>query len=327
MKYLYIMLLTCGLYARPSHHLPPHTDEPINELSKFSPWYTGTLLATSGYNEPPGEVDIQGYLFFSDTYGKYDSNESFGASEIEFKPVFFFETGITSFCDLNIVIQSPYTKKGSQKAFGYGDTSIALGWQVAKENPHSAKPAVRILTGELFPTGKYRNLDEQKKGIDATGAGSFQTTMLISITKILYWFYNHPLQYRFNFAYVIPANVHVTNFNAYGGGFNTDGTVKPGQSLLAIFAVEYSLNQNWVLATDISYTYTFKTTFSGIAGTTVTGAQASVNAPASQSLILTPTIEYNFSLNLGALLSSWFTVWGKHTDKFGGAAFSVTYVF
>ena len=128
-----------------------------------------------------------------------------------------------------------------------------------------------------------------------------------------------------NLGYGIHSNVKVTGFNAYGGGFNASGTVKPGMSTFALLALEYSFTQKIAFAMDILYNYIDKTTFSGNPGTNLDGTIASNSVGSSQQLSLTPGLEYNFNKNIGLLLSSWFTVNGRNATDFAGGALLLTY--
>src|ERR1700722_16198622 len=57
---------------------------------KVGPWFTGTLLSTSGHVVPVGYYNIEPYLFVTDQYGRYN-NEWHGEKEpreIRVRPLF-----------------------------------------------------------------------------------------------------------------------------------------------------------------------------------------------------------------------------------------------
>src|SRR5690606_33928892 len=106
------------------------------------------------------------------------------------------------------------------------------------------------------------------------------------------------------------------SFNSYGGGFGTKGRVHPGGSFQADFGLEVALTQNWVLANDLVYTFQNATHFSGNPGTVSPGgAPASVRSPYSDNLSLAPAIEYNFNSNLGLLVGTQFSVYGRNSSN------------
>jgi hypothetical protein len=140
---------------------------------------------------------------------------------------------------------------------------------------------------------------------------------------------------RFNASYAFAPPVHVRNFNAYGGGFGTDGTIYPGNIFTSLIGLELSLSQNWVLALDMEYQHTNKNRFSGEVGTAnlITPViqqgplLAAIGSPSSESFSMAPAIEYNWSESLGLIAGAWFTVAGRNASQFVSwtAAFNYYY--
>lgn len=301
----------------------------IFALKTYQPWYTGPLIASDGSNLAPGFVNVQPYLFFKDTYGEY--NKAWGhhsnPSTFTFKAEMYFQTGITKWLDVAIIANSFFKEKEGKTAFDVGDTSVEFGLQLLRGKDLTAIPYVRLIIEEVFPTGKYNNLNPTKEGIDATGSGSYETIFNLIFQKTVFWFTNHPIRWRTNAAYTYSTKVSVKNFNVYGGGFGTRGKVAPGGVITGILAFEFSFNQRWVFAMDTVYVYARKTTFKGTPGLTSEGTAASNSTGSSDTTSLAPVLEYNFNENFGILAGSHFTIRKRNATKFTSGIISATYTF
>lgn len=338
-----IVAFSCiqGLYAETTSDKkkPPSREAIQKELaqaekdfqdaqSMFNPWYTGPLLAPSAHLIPPGDVNLQPYLFFTGNYGRYTNSGKYESTPtlFNFNPQLPGLIGVLNFMELIFNIQGQYNSREHESSWNFGDMSVGLGFQLIKEKPYV--PALLFSVQETFPTGKYQNLNPNKGGVDATGQGSYVTRLGLNFSKLVWWWVpNHPMNFRLAVTYSIPTTVHVDGFNAYGGGYGTDGTVHPGQSVGVDFGYEYSFTQNWAGALDIVYTYAAATHFSGAKGVDATGAPAEVGSPFSEQLSLAPAIEYNWNENLGFIGGLWFTVWGRNSSAFVSGVLSVTYTF
>lgn len=295
----------------------------------YAPWYTGSLLADNGTNTAKGMINLQPYLYFRDTNGIF--NKAWGVQSIDstftFHSELDFEAGLTNWLDIKFVGNALYNEKDGDRFFKVGDTTVEIGIQLLRDKIYTAIPAIRLTYIESFPTGKYKNLNPDKAGIDATGSGSYESIFGFVIEKVVYWFEKHPIRFRLNPTYTYSPKVRVKNFNAYGGGFNTNGKVKPGDFFSGIFAFEYSFTQKWVVAMDIVQTYSKKSTFSGNPGTNPDGTAASSTNSSGNQTSLAPAIEYNFSANLGVIAGAHFSVRGRNSTDFKSAVISATYTF
>lgn len=290
----------------------------------FNPWYAGPLLTPGAHNVPPGFFNFQGYLFVQDTYAMFDKNGSSKSTPDRWtvQPVAIFQAGLTDWLDFTLTGQAFYNRQSGQSATNVGDTSLQLGIQLIKESPY--RPALRLVFGESFPTGKYQALNPKKLGLDGTGSGSYKTTISFNTSKIVWWSLTHPMNFRLSFNYTIPSMVHVKRFNSYGGGFGTKGKVHPGNTIAIDGSLEYSFTQNWVFALDLAYTYGNHSTFSGRKGTTSKGATAAVGAPSNSQFSIAPAIEYNPSERLGIIAGVWKTLAGRNSANFISGVISAT---
>jgi len=295
----------------------------------YDPWYTGPLLACGGDNVEKGKFNVQPYLFYRDTYGIY--NKAWGHHSIPdtftFQTVLYLQAGITTWLDFTLGFMSFYKEREGKDSFEIGDCSATFGLQIIKQKDLTPRPSIRIEIEQDFPTGKYKNLNPNKKGIDASGSGSYETFFNFIISKVVYWITNHPISWRINLAYTHTTNVKVSNFNTYGGGYNTKGKVNPGHVYTGIMAFEFSFTQRWVYAMDFVYTDAIKKTFKGTPGITIAGEKAINSLPSSKQFSLAPALEYNFNKNLGILGGFHFSVKGENCTEYLTGFLSVTYTF
>jgi hypothetical protein len=294
----------------------------------FKPWYTGPLITGSARNVPPGMVNLQPYLYSTVNYAQFNkhSHSVNTPNTYILNPLMLIQTGIISWLDVSVIPQAFFRWKKGHFGDNFADLPLQFGFQIQRETPYL--PNIRFLLGELFPTGKYQHLKPRKLGIDATGQGAFSTIIGLNISKIFWWLKLHPLAARLATNYIVPDHrVHVHNFNSFGGGFHTDGKVKVGNTFNADLGLEFSLTQHWVLATDVAYTYSNKSTFHGKSGKTALGAPAANGAPSSSQLSLSPAIEYNVTSNAGFIGGVWFSVAGRNSSNFASLVLSYNLVF
>ena len=294
----------------------------------FVPWYTGPLITTSPSIIPPGTMMLQPYVFVNDYYGAFNNDRhAVGAIHdlINLNPFVYLETGITDWMDVAMLVQAQANWRNEQSGGGIGDLQLTPGFKIYQQTRYI--PQIKVFIQETFPTGAFDNLNPYKGGLDATGSGSYKTQIGLVVGKLLLWQYQHPLRIRLSMGYTIPSNVRVSNFNTYGGGFGTRGTIKPGKTFSTDLGIEWSLTQQWVFAMDVVYSCSGRTTFSGYKGTSASGSTALIGSPSSDNLSLAPAFEYNWSQNLGVIGGVQFSVYGRNSSNFVSGIISVCYVF
>lgn len=335
-KFLLLSLLPFLLQAQTPHKSPEEIAQELAAAEKqfndaleiFNPWYTGPLLTPSASMMPVGVGNTQPYLFITDTYASFNEDRksvSLPSHQVQLKGAANLQTGITDSFDLNVNFSGVSNWQYGTNGGGYGDMSVVAGFLINKQTRYA--PQVKFTVTQSFPTGSYKNLSTNGYNLGATGAGAYSTQFGLAFGKLVAWNTQHPMNMRLFFGYQISTPIHVKNFNAYGGGFGTNGTVHPGNSLSVDFGYEYSINQRWVLATDIVYTATNRTKFHGNPGTLADGTPASVGSGYSDNLSLSPAIEYNFNENIGFIGGVWFSVYGRNSGNFASGILSVTISF
>lgn len=290
----------------------------------FNPWYTGPLITPSASMIPPGYVMTQPYVYVADNYAMFDKQRksiSLPSNLVSVKLLpFFYQIGVTKTVDVSIFGSGVMNWQSGQFGGGFNDVTAILGFLVQPESLYV--PQVKFTISETFPTGKYQNLSTNGLNLNASGAGAFATQFGFVFSKVLFWARLHPLNARAFIGYTLSTPVHVKNFNAYGGGFGTRGTVHPGNSLAADLGLELSMNQRWALALDLVYTANNRTTFHGNPGRLASGKSASVGTGYSDNFSLCPAIEYNWADWGGFIGGAWFSVYGRNSLNFAQAVLS-----
>jgi hypothetical protein len=310
-KILLSFLLLTSLYSK----------EPEEEISEYcyQPIFAGTLLAFIPNNVPPGQCLIEPYLFAGKVKGLYDSewknNHLF--KYFESRLLLEVETGITPWLDINLILNENYSLSNGRKSFHYGDTQLALGFQILTNKPNSAVPDFRIILFENFPTGKYDHLDPRKNIADVTGSGSFETWIVAVIRKIIYFTPRQVVSLNLNLGYDIPSSVHVKGFNLYGGDAKTNGSVLPGNQFLGNIGLEYSLTENWILGLDVHYMHQNKSHSN----------HRDIHLPSSEEFTLAPCIEYNPSLHFSLEGGAWFSIAGRNNLVFASGILTAAWLF
>ncbi|KTD14136.1 Fe-S protein [Legionella gratiana] len=280
------------------------------------PWFTGPLLAPAGKTIPAGHVNIEPYGFFTG-YPR-------GYRNIEGVPI--VSVGIASFLDLQTSIPYDYSWADGEHGNGIGDYSLALGMQVLRQQEHSWLPDLRFVIQEVFPTGRYENLDPKKLGTDQTGLGAFQTLFGFNFQKLVQLKNEHYFRTRLSLVGVKFSDVIVHGPNVFGGGTKTQGKVRLKNAYSADLAFEYTLTQNWVPVFEVLYAHSPESHFDGNPGFTPGGTTAAgVGGNSNEQVSFAPALEYNFTSNLGIIGGVWFSVTGPHAAKFVTGAIAINY--
>lgn len=294
----------------------------------FNPWYTGPLITAPANNVPYQKINIQGYLYLTNQYGQYTNHrKSVNIPNIyTISPLLIFQYGLTPWLDFTAQAQGFFRWQKARSISNISDVGVTFGIQALVETLY--RPSIRITVGQTFPTGKYERFNNEETSIASTGGGVYATSVGLNVSKVFWFSPLHPLSVRLSTSYTIPdEKAHVHGFNAYGGGFGTDGKIAVGQTFNADLGLEMSLTQKWVLATDLAYTCTTQSTFRGINGTLLNGESAVNGADFSDQLSFAPAIEYNPSSHGGFIGGVWFPITGKNSGNFISIVLSYTYLF
>jgi len=291
------------------------------------PWFTGPLLAPSATTVPPGQVNLEPYLFVSDKIGHFNNKWAFvsDSNATSVNVQWLIEPGITDFMDIKVIPQVFYNWHKGQFFTGFGDLPVRLGLELLEENHQSWEPAIKIFLGESFPTGNYQNLQPSKNTTDSTGGGAYVSQLQLMSQKYFHIYDIHFIRLRGFFSYDSSRPVHVSGLNTYGGGEDTEGLVKLGNVYTGILAFEFNITRNWVIAMDAQYEHAGPVRFTGHAGTAPDGSPATIGNGDAEQFSLAPAFEYNFSGMLGIVAGVWFSVIGKNASDFVSPTMAVNY--
>ncbi|PCI76462.1 hypothetical protein COB21_04325 [Candidatus Aerophobetes bacterium] len=294
----------------------------------YAPWFTGPLLSPTPVNMPPDQPALEPSVIIGSTYGQYDANWKFksGTNTFFINPSVDFQFGFTERTGLEIFAPLISNFKNGVSSTKLQDIALLLGFQIATDIRGSWVPDIRIDLQEVFPAGSYQKLSPEKLGTDLTGYGSYQTGPLLVINKTFYSG-DHPLAIKASIAYLFPSNVHVKGLNTYGGGFGTNGTVHPGQTLTMFLSFEHAITKKWGWGFDSLYIWQTRSTFSGSPGITADGNVASMGQPSLAQFSLAPYVEYTFTSQLGVVGGAWCTLGGRNADAFASGYFAFLYIF
>lgn len=309
--------LSCGALHAIKFDRTPTLDE--------QPWFTGTFIAYGPVCLDPGVFNVQFYMSFLNSYAQYNNRgRKVDVPDIfEMTPFFtFFQTGILHDFDISLTTQALYEQSQGLSDVHWGPTSLSLGYQIMRSMKDTPIPNIRFLLNGVFPSGPFDGLGAQVKDIGAGTNGSYQIGPTLVVQKIFYSLMpGHPISINLNFGYLYQTHVVVRGFNFYGGTAFSKGAIKPTSIWNVNLATEISLTRNIAIGTDINYNYTGRIRYTAIEG------DVDLSQPAAQVLSLTPMLEYNFSVNMGAFIAGWISLWGQNTAVFGGGVVSAFFTF
>jgi hypothetical protein len=287
------------------------------------PWFTGPLLTPSPYVVGLNHINIEPYVFYTDTNGRYnkDRKREDVVSEIQWFEQIPVQIGIANNVEFDIIPGLVTNSKSGQTQTSLADTTAALYYQVYRSPDDSLLPSVKMGLRVTFPTGKYHNLSIDKRGVDATSVGCYATTLTFALGKCYHIYGDHFLNFRTFFGYSYGFPRETTGLNTYGGADDTYGTIYVGSVYSWFLGLEYSLTKNWCLAFDLAYLYQNRTRFKGERGTILIPGEdvripAPIGTPSSDQWSMATAIEYNFNEHVGIITGPWFTLAGRNAGAF-----------
>lgn len=290
----------------------------FHRVTYADPWFTGPLLAPAGKTVALGHFNFEMYAFDTKLLGEYDARgrkiKVPPFQSLQYNPLLTY--GLADNVDAEISI--PYTKNKSvgKSAQHIGDTTVIIGIQALRQQPKSWIPNLRIGIAEVIPTGRYDNLNPTDLGTGVTGAGCYQTILGFHFQDLAQFSETHYLRTRLTLSYVYADPNKTTGKTGFGGTLTTRGHIKPGNTMAADVAGEFSVTQNWVAVMEVYYLYHQKSRFTG---QDRYFGEISINHPAFFTTSIAPAIEYNFSEHFGIIGGAWLSVRGKNSPVFSSA--------
>jgi len=287
-----------------------------------TPWFTGPLIAPSGYTVKPGHFKVQPYLDVFVDVGHYNSHW-----KSESIPNFYnislrtsFKVGVLSWMDAQMAPKVSCKETQGVDSYGICDLPIGFNFQIVTSSVDAPWPAVKLILGTSIPIGKYQKLNPRRKGTDGMGNGCWYPEAGLVLSKLFYFTGIHYLETRFYSTYRVGTPTFVKGRSVYGGDKTNRGTAYPGNTFIADFAFEYNLTQNWAIACDFYYSHRNHNRFSGKTNTPAV-------KPSCEQFSLAPAVEYNWSKTLGVVGGIWFSVAGRNTPQFINGILSLNAYF
>lgn len=298
-----------------------------------------------------GQVRIHGYKISN--YGSYDVNFNFESlplattKEVDTSLIY----GITKNTEVQAVITYLNNKLEGRQAKNLGDTTIRVSTQIMFQHEEKWPPNIKVMLTQLFPTGRYDQLERGLLGTDATGQGSYLTTLALNMEHVTGLGNGHHFVEFATVGVIRANNVRLQGHSIYGGGPETDGSIFPGNSLFFNLAGEYFPNNTWGFIME-TYIYAQQAShFKGELGRVLprfiradiqqsegklqhrgSGSkivfnelrQSHLNLGGFENIghgnvsefTLAPAINYNFTENSSLTAGVWLTVAGKNSPAF-----------
>lgn len=296
-------------------------------------WWTGPLLAPNAATLPQGHWLLEPYVYDLMTYGQFDQKgtlRSAGAGH-DVGSQSYIEYGLVDRVTLGLIPRlGLHESSAGQDSSGFtvGDTTLQAAFGLTQFRPGSWVPSTALVIGETLPTGKYDRLNGQTDG--ALGSGAYSTTVSL-YSQTYFWMPNgRILRARLDVSYQMSQWASVHNLSVYGTSDGFNGRAHPGQSFVGDLAFEYSVTQNWVLATDVDWEHDGNTRVEGSYAPTATSTSPPYLVDDSGSddlLYLAPAIEYNWSPRMGVIAGARIAAAGRNAGATATPVAAINMVF
>lgn len=319
MRYRYLILCVVLFQFLFADEEETH-DISFGELPR--PWFTGPLLAPSGFTVGPGHLVLQPFFDQFVNVGMYNSNW-----KSESIPNFYniqlrirLKTGILRWMDVQVFPEMNAKLTGNAKTVGFADLPVTINFQLLAMGLKDPWPSIKLVFTTFVPCGKYQELRPSLHLTDANGTGSWYPEVGAVFSKLWHLSGIHYLEARLFSAYRIGTPASVKGLSVYGGDRTTRGVAYPGDIFLTDASIEYNFTQNWGFACDFNYQHRNRSRFSG-------KTEIDATLPSSERFSIAPALEYNFSENLGIIGGLWCSIIGRNTPQFFNGMLSLNAYF
>ena len=252
-------------------------------------WWTGPILASSGGTLPRGHALVEPYLFDARGHG-YDYAGS----------LTYLLYGVTDRLTVGVIptFGSGHSVRSEhRRRVGIGDITAQVQYRIHQAAPGELIPTWSLVVQEVLPSARFDRL--KGDGDRGIGTGARATILGLYAQRLDVLATGRPLRTRLNLTYSLPVHARVRDESVYGTPPGFRGRVRPGHAWFADLSVEYSLDRNWVLASDL---------FVHGAGTTSVAGSIAANGgylrkvPAQSGVGIAPAVEYSWTSSRGVLL-------------------------
>ncbi|MCX7114876.1 MAG: hypothetical protein NTW08_03045 [Gammaproteobacteria bacterium] len=292
------------------------------------PWFTGPMLANASLTQDKNHLSTEIYDFYLDNEGKYIKHPLIAptSSELSNSGVIEAILGLTDTIDVELTANYSHNMDHGFSSDAFGDTNLLMGLQLLAQDHRPNRMDIRLTVQETIPTGRFKDLNPIANGTDSSGLGSYQTNMGLNLGYTFEPFIGHYLKTTVNLNYLYAQTATISGLNAYLPLPVTTGSVNPGNLKSVDIALELSLTQHWVVGVETYLSHREAETFSGIIDIYRDPKRKVGSGLPTTTYTLLPTLEYNYSENLGIIAGYWYSVGGKNGSKFTSPTIAVVYI-
>ena len=276
--------------------------------------FTGPLVSSSP-PLPKGAWIIEPYLIQTHVTGRYDSDGHYQGTPTlrdDWQVALPIMYGVSDRLTLSLGLNAVQAREESGDwHWATSDSSVSANWLLAQgKGPHT--PAVTLVLKQNLPTGEH-DLLEQAGLLGATGSGAHTTT--VGVYGQAYFLPGRNLRGRLNLTWRLPgADVNVDGRSAYGTEVGFHGSATLDDAIQATGSLEYSINPQWVLATDLVYEKEHGARVRGTGiGSGVERTPIDHRLASSWRVSLAPAVEYNWSDRGGVIVGALVSLRGRNS--------------
>ncbi len=277
-------------------------------------WWTGSLLSASAETLAVGHWLVEPYVLDQTVDGRFDAQgrrQDAPSIEREWSAAYLMyglAEGVSIGAHPRALLgaQAPGTRLSGPTA---GDVTALLQLRLAPRHPPGPWPAVSLVLGETFPTGRY---DRLSGGPDAASGAGVHRTDVSLYAQSLVPAGGRPLRLRLNLTYGWSDSTGVTGASVYGTPAGFQGRAHPRSAASADAAFEFSLSSRWVLALDVLYQRDDGFVAAGtVAAPAGVASPLRIDAGPGASWSVAPAVECNFSASVGLIVGIKLTAAGR----------------
>jgi hypothetical protein len=311
-----------GVSANPTPDNTGPTDTPDQSTvrqSRDDAWWTGPLLAASPVTLPAGHFLIEPYIFDQIPQGHYDNGGTRRSAPHanDFGSQSYVLYGLVDRLSVGFIPRFAFNDPGegrSSSRVGVGDLTLQATYGLTRFQEGTWIPSTAFVLQETLPVGKYDRLGDRPA--DGFGGGVYSTT-LAAYSQYFFWMPNgRILRTRLDLSYTLSGSASVHDVSVYGTAQGFSGRARPGNSIVADAAWEYSMTRNWVLALDVEYAHNSNTHVWGVdlqgSGAGLPPVPIELDSGPSRTWSLAPAVEYNFNSRVGIIAGAKLTVAGRN---------------
>lgn len=279
--------------------------------------HIGSFLAGPPVAVPLGHFLFYNTLLFEEHSGLYSSQwEGYDRLDAYYSVENRFESfvGLSAFCDCHFAFKALFNYKGRYAYGNVGDLLFGLDFQLLEENRWF--PGLKFSVNEVFPLGNYEYFNIKRGYMEKTGSGAFSTQFALFLSKNYALYPNWTLSSIGKLQYQVSSPITAEGFHSYGGGFGSKGKLLIGNAFEALVSLGLLYQNRILFFLDTLYEHQDSFSFYGYPGFNLYGRRPDPDLPSSERISLAPSITYQFPSQFGLKLGSWFSLYGRNSERF-----------